>query len=56
MKTKAQKENKDFHSVTFFRKVKEQIAQELSGKSFDQQKEVIRKLLSGEMKLKKAVK
>ena len=54
MKTKKQKENKDFHSVTYFRKVKEQIAKELEGKSFDQQKEVIRKLLSGEQKLKGA--
>ena len=53
MKTK-QKESKDFHSVSFFRKVKEQIAKELEGKSFDQQQEVIRKLLSGERKLKAA--
>ena len=52
MKTKNQKISKDFHSVTFFRKVKEQIAGELEGKSFDQQKEIIAKLLSGERKLK----
>jgi hypothetical protein len=54
MKTKKQKVSKDFHSVIFFRKVKEQIARELEGKSFDQQREVIRKFLSGESKLKTA--
>ena len=48
MKTKTTQE---FHSVDFFRNVKEQIAKELEGKSFAQQKEIIRKYLSGELKL-----
>lgn len=42
---------KDFDAVAFFRKVKEQIAMELAGKSFEQQKELLRKYLSGELKL-----
>ncbi len=49
---KIKKEKTTFHSVAFSRKVKEQIAQELDGKSFEQQKEIIRKFLSGELKLK----
>ena len=49
MKTK---EKKEFDSVEFFRKVKEQIAKELLGKSFKEQKEILRKILSGEIKLK----
>lgn len=43
---------KDFDSVDFFRNVKEQIANELQGKSFDEQKAVLKKIQSGEIKLK----
>jgi len=50
MKTE-QEDKKEFHSVAFFRNVKEQIAKELDGKSFEQQKEILKKLLSGEIKL-----
>ena len=49
MKTKETKKN--FDTVAFFRKVKEQIAKELEGKSFEQQKEILKKILSGEIKL-----
>jgi hypothetical protein len=43
---------KDFHAVPFFRKIKEQIAEELEGKTFEQKKELLRKYRSGELKLK----
>ena len=42
---------KDFDSVAFFRKVKEEISAHLEGKSFEQQKEILKKLRSGEIKL-----
>lgn len=42
---------KKFDSVSYFRKIKEQIAKELAGKSFQEQKEFINKVLSGEIKL-----
>ncbi|MBI5214261.1 MAG: hypothetical protein HY960_00750 [Ignavibacteriae bacterium] len=42
---------REFDTVAFFRSVKEKIAKELEGKSFEQQKEVMRKFLSGEQKL-----
>jgi hypothetical protein len=42
---------KKFDSVLYFRKIKEQIARELAGKSFQEQKEFIQKVLSGEIKL-----
>ena len=42
---------KNFDAVVFFRKIKEQIAKELANKSFQDQKEFIRKVLSGEIKL-----
>ena len=42
---------KKFDSVLYFRKIKEQIARELAGKSFQEQKEYIQKVLSGEIKL-----
>jgi len=42
---------KKFDSVLYFRKIKEQIAKELVGKSFQEQKEFIQKVLSGEIKL-----
>ncbi len=45
------KVQKKFDSVSYFRKIKEQIAKELIGKSFQEQKEFIRKVLSGEIKL-----
>lgn len=43
---------KEFDAVFFFRKVKKQIAKEFEGKSFEQKKALIKKLLSGEIKLK----
>lgn len=46
---------KSFDSVAFFRKVKEQIAKELEGKTFEQKKELLKKYLSGEKKLKRPV-
>jgi len=42
---------KKFDSVLYFRKIKEQIAKELMGKSFQEQKDYIQKVLSGEIKL-----
>ena len=42
---------KKFDSVLYFRKIKEQIAKELAGKSYPQQKDYIQKVLSGEIKL-----
>jgi len=42
---------KKFDSVSYFRKIKEQIAKELAGKSFQEQKEYIKKILSGEITL-----
>jgi len=42
MKTKEIK--KDFDSVEFFRKIKEQIAKEFEGKTFEQKKEIINKM------------
>lgn len=42
---------KKFDSVLYFRKIKEQIAKELEGKSFLEQKDYIQKVLSGEIKL-----
>ena len=41
----------DFHAVTFFRNVKEQIAKEFEGKTFEEQKELLKKYLSGELRL-----
>lgn len=43
---------KDFDSVAFFRNIKEQIANELQGKPFDEQKTVLKKIQAGEIKLK----
>ena len=42
---------KKFDSVIYFRKIKEQIAKELAGKTFLEQKNYIRKALTGEIKL-----
>lgn len=42
---------KDFDSVAFFRSIKEQIVKELEGKTFKEQKEILRKYLSGELVL-----
>jgi hypothetical protein len=42
---------KKFDSVVYFGKIKEQIAKELAGKSFQEQKNYIQKVLSGEIKL-----
>ena len=50
MKTEKPKQTY-FHSVAFFRQVKEQIAKELEGKTFEQQKGLVQKFLSGELKL-----
>jgi hypothetical protein len=43
---------KDFDTVAFFRNVKEQIANQLQGKTFEEQKAILRKMKSGEIKLK----
>jgi len=56
MRTEKQKDtsgksSKEFHSVDFFRKVKEKIAKKLEGKSFEEQKEIIQKILSGEIEI-----
>jgi poly-gamma-glutamate capsule biosynthesis protein CapA/YwtB (metallophosphatase superfamily) len=51
MKTETQIK-KDFDTVAFFRNVKEQIANELYGKSFEEQKALLKKFQSGEIKLK----
>jgi len=51
MKTETKSEKK-IDSVSYFRKIKEQIAKELEKRSFLEQKEFIRKVLSGEIKLK----
>lgn len=48
MKTK--KTKKDFDSVAFFRDVKEQMAKYLEGKSFEEQKDILKKMKSGELK------
>jgi hypothetical protein len=42
---------KKFDSVLYFGKIKEQIAKELIDKTFQEQKEFIQKVLSGEIKL-----
>ena len=42
---------KKFDSVLYFRKIKEQIAKYLEGKSFQEQKVYIQKVLAGEIKL-----
>jgi hypothetical protein len=42
---------KDFDSVAFFRNIKEQMAKELAGKTFEQQKEILKKFLSGQIPL-----
>ncbi len=51
MKTEM-KIKKGFNTVDFFRNVKIQIANELHGKSFEEQKAILRKMKSGEIKLK----
>ena len=48
MKTK---KDKKFDAVKFFRNIKKHIAKELEGKSFKEQKEIMRKILSGEMNI-----
>ena len=50
MKTEEKKEM-DFDSVAFFRNIKEQMAKELTGKTFEQQKEILKKFLSGQILL-----
>lgn len=42
---------KDFHTVTFFRKVKELIAKELSGKTFEEQKKILEQIRTGKIKI-----
>ena len=44
-------EENTFDSLAFFRDIKEQIAKELEGKSFAEQQRLIKKILSGEVKL-----
>jgi len=51
MKTKTKIKEKTFDSVEYFRRIKEQVAKELIGKSFQEQKDYIQKVLSGEIKL-----
>lgn len=51
MKTKEETIIKDFHSVTFFRKVKELISKQLVGKTFEEQKRILQQIQSGEIKL-----
>lgn len=46
---KVKKIKKDFDSVEFFRDVKDQMAKYLYGKSFKEQKEILRKMQSGEL-------
>ncbi len=50
MKTKEIK--KHFDSVEFFRKVKEQVAKEFEGKTFEQKKEIIDKAKTKSKELK----
>lgn len=50
MKTDTQ-EKKSFDTVAFFRNVKEQIAEQLQGKSFEEQKVMLERMKSGEIKL-----
>lgn len=47
---KDKKIKKDFDSVEFFQDVKEQMAKYLYGKSFKEQKEILRKLQSDEFR------
>jgi hypothetical protein len=42
MKTKKEIKEKEFDTVTTFRKIKEQISNDLKGKSFEQIKEYLR--------------
>lgn len=51
MKTKEETTIKDFHAVTFFRKVKELISMQLAGKTFEEQKKILEQIQSGEIKL-----
>ena len=50
MKTDTELQKK-FDSVVYFTKIKEQISKELVNKSFKEQKEYIKNVLSGEIKL-----
>ncbi len=43
---------KEFDTVSFFRNIKEQIANELHGKSFEEQKALLKKIQSGSIKLR----
>jgi hypothetical protein len=47
---KDKKIKKDFDSVEFFRDVKEKMSKHLIGKSFKEQKEILRKIRSGEIR------
>ena len=42
---------KKFDSVTFFRNIKEKLAEKLSGMTLEQQKEFLRKIREGEIKI-----
>lgn len=48
MKTK---KNKIFDSVTFFRAIKEKLAAKMTGMSLEQQKEFMRQVREGKIKL-----
>lgn len=47
---KVKKIKKDFDSVDFFRNVKEQMAKKLYGKSFKEQKEILKKMQTDEFR------
>ncbi len=48
MKTKKEE---TFHSVTFFRAIKEKLAARMKGMSLEQQKEFMRKVREGKIKI-----
>jgi hypothetical protein len=48
MKTK---KNKDFDTVTFFRAIKEKLAAKMEGMTLEQQKEFMRKVREGKIKI-----
>ena len=49
--TKKQNDDNDFNAVDFFREVKERLAREFEGKTFEEQQALIDQFLSGKRKL-----
>lgn len=43
-------DNKKFNTVKFFREIKKRISKKMENMSFEEKKEFIRKVLSGELK------